>query len=104
MTSQFPTMGGGGHEEPPNFFQGEYDMILRIAEASEMRELEAMGVITVYKRRELKLVEKWRSWEGAPNGCHIRWDGEGWASMRGTADEFEAVRAWIVECLHTGNE
>jgi hypothetical protein len=79
-------------------------MILRIAEAPEMRELEAMGVITEYKRRELKLLEKWRSWEGAPNGCHIRWDGVGWASMRGTVEEFEAVRAWIDECLHTGNE
>ena len=79
-------------------------MIYRIAEAHEMRELEAMGLITEYKRRELKLGEKWRSWEGAPMGRHIRWDGEGWASLRGTVEEYEAVTAWIQNALHTGNE
>ena len=79
-------------------------MIHRIAEASEMRELEAMGVITEYKRRPLRLDEKWRSWEGAPLRRLIRWDGVGWASLRGTVEEYEVVRAWIEHCLHTGNE
>ena len=70
-----------------------------IASAAEMRELTNLDLLTPYN---VGIV--CTSYEGAPFGCHIRWNGEGYASIRGSAWEADIIRSWISEQLHTDNE
>jgi len=70
-----------------------------VASAPEMRELENLAVITPYNVGVV-----WTSYEGAPFGCHIRWNGEGYGSVRGTEWEAEVIRGWIREQIHSDND
>jgi hypothetical protein len=70
-----------------------------IASAAEMRELVNLDLV-----KEYNVGVTWTSYEGAPFGCHIRWNGEGYASMRGTPWEADIIRSWIHDQIHTDNE
>lgn len=70
-----------------------------VASAAEMRELVNLDLL-----KEYNVGVTWTSYEGAPFGSHIRWNGEGYASMRGTAWEANIIRGWIQDQIHTGND
>jgi hypothetical protein len=73
--------------------------IHNVASAAEMRELTNLDIVKPYNVGVV-----WTSYEGAPFGCHIRWNGEGYASIRGTDWEADVIRSWISEQIHTGND
>jgi len=70
-----------------------------IASAAEMRELTNLDIV-----KEYNVGVTWTSYEGAPFGCHIRWNGEGYGSIRGTPLEAGIIRSWIQDQIHTDNE
>lgn len=69
----------------------------QVATAAEMRELLLLDL--------LKLEQSgadWNTYSGHPAGRHIRWDGEGYASVVGSSAG--KVERWIKNELHSGNE
>ena len=70
-----------------------------VASAAEMRELLKLDIVQPFN-----VGPNWTSFAGAPFGCHIRWNGEGYASMRGTPWEADVIRSWIQDQIHTDNE
>lgn len=70
-----------------------------VASASEMRELVNLDILTPYN-----VGAKWTSFAGAPFGCHIRWNSEGFGIILATEYESQIIRDWIQEQLHTGND
>jgi len=73
--------------------------IQQVASAAEMRELTNLDIVKPYNVGVI-----WTSYEGAPFGCHIRWNGEGYASIRGSAWEADIIRSWIQEQIHSDND
>ena len=70
-----------------------------VASASEMRELTNLDIIM-----PANVGPSWTSYSGAPFGCHIRWNSEGFGYILGTEREAEFISAWVQNELHTGNE
>ena len=70
-----------------------------VASAAEMRELVNMDLVTPYN-----VGVAWTSYAGAPFGCHIRWNSEGYGTIRGSAWEADIIRSWIHEQIHTDLE
>jgi len=70
-----------------------------VASAAEMRELVNLDLV-----KEYNVGVSWTSYEGAPFGCHIRWNGEGFGSIRGSAWEADIIRSWIQEQIHSDND
>lgn len=61
-----------------------------VASAAEMRELVNLDILKPYN-----VGVTWTSYQGAPFRCHIRWNGEGYASIRGSELEADFIRNWI---------
>ena len=71
----------------------------QVATSTEMQELVNLAVLTPYN-----VGVQWTSYEGAPFGCHIRWTGEGFGTIRGSDYEAQIIRDWIQHELHTDCE
>tara|TARA_R110000868_G_scaffold123968_4_gene327954 strand:+ start:1032 stop:1253 length:222 start_codon:yes stop_codon:yes gene_type:complete len=69
----------------------------KVATAAEMRELLALDLLKLEKPGA-----DWDTYSGHPAGRHIRWDGEGYASVVGSSAG--KVAAWIQNELHSDNE
>lgn len=72
---------------------------VNVASAAEMRELVNLDILQPYN-----VGVKWTSFAGAPFGCHIKWNSDGWGFIYGTDYEAEVIKDWISEQLHTGND
>ena len=70
-----------------------------VASASEMRELVNLDLV-----KEYNVGVTWTSYEGAPFGCHIRWNSEGFGFILGSDYEAGVIEDWVQFELHTGNE
>lgn len=65
-----------------------------VATAPEMRELIDQDILTPYR-----VGASWTSYQGAPFGCHIRWNGEAQAFILGTEFERRVIQDWIQDQL-----
>jgi hypothetical protein len=70
-----------------------------VASAAEMRELLILESLQPYN-----VGAAWTSYSGAPFGCHIRWNSEGFGFINGTEIEAKFISAWIQAELHTAND
>jgi hypothetical protein len=82
-----------------------------VASATEMRELENTGVIEVYEPKNPRhkffhnfKSAPYRTYKGSWGVEHIRWDGEGAATVRGSERQANIIRSWIQHQIHTDNE
>jgi hypothetical protein len=69
----------------------------KVATAAEMRELLALDLLKLEQTGA-----DWNTYSGHPAGRHIRWDGEGYASVVGSSAG--KVADWIQIELHSDNE
>ena len=65
-----------------------------VASSSEMKDLVHMDILVPYN-----VGPKWTSYEGAPFGCHIRWNSEGFGFILGTELEGQVIQYWIQKQL-----
>ena len=70
-----------------------------VASAAEMRELVKLDIIQPFN-----VGPNWTSYAGAPFGCHIRWNSEGFGFILGSDYEAGVIEDWVQFELHTGNE
>jgi hypothetical protein len=77
-----------------------------VASASEMRELELQGDITLYepKNERHKFFHNiksapYRTYQGRWGTEHIKWDGEGAAIVRATDSRAREIKHYISDCL-----
>ena len=70
-----------------------------IASAAEMRELLILDSLQPFN-----IGPNWTSYSGGPFHTHIRWSGDGQATIFGTDDEAYCFIKWVQNELHTGNE
>tara|TARA_B110000902_G_C14285979_1_gene578781 strand:+ start:36 stop:257 length:222 start_codon:yes stop_codon:yes gene_type:complete len=68
----------------------------QVATAAEMRELLLLDLVKLEKAGD-----DWNTYSGHPAGRHIRWDGEGYASVVGSSAS--KIERWIQKELHSGN-
>lgn len=66
-----------------------------VATAPEMRELDAMDLITVHKQGD-----DWSTYTGAPFDVIIRWNGQGHATALTTEEECELIKYWVQIHVH----
>jgi hypothetical protein len=77
-----------------------------IASASEMRELESTGVIEVYEPKNSRhkffhniKTAPYRTYKGSWGTEHIKWDGEGAATVRVTQTRAREIKHWFSDQL-----
>ena len=77
-----------------------------IASATEMRELETTGVIEVYEPKNSRhkffhniKTAPYRTYKGSWGTEHIKWDGEGAATVRVTQTRAREIKHWFSDQL-----
>ena len=65
-----------------------------VAGAAEMRELLKLDIVQPFN-----VGPNWTSYAGAPFGCHIRWNSEGFGYILGTELEGQIIQYWIQKQL-----